>query len=88
MCLAIPALIEEIENGVATCRVGDGDTYIKASLSLLEKEPDCGEYLIVHAGFALRVLEEEEALETLRILRQMVEAMDQQELPPPGPEHR
>ena len=38
MCLAIPVCIESVENGVANCRVGEGDTYIKASLLMLEGE--------------------------------------------------
>lgn len=73
MCLAIPAKIVDIEEGVANCRVGDSDTFIKVSLMLMDGAVEPGEYLIVHAGFALRKLDEKEALETLQILRDMVE---------------
>ncbi len=76
MCLAIPAKIEEIEHEIAKCRVGEGDTFIKASLALLADEVTVGDYLIVHAGFALRRLDPNEAKETLRILRDMAQLMD------------
>lgn len=71
MCLAIPAKIEAVENNIATCRVGEGETFIKASLLLVDPVPQCGDFIIVHAGFALRKLEPEEAEESLCILREM-----------------
>ncbi len=73
MCLAIPAKIEDIQEGVANCRIGDSETFIKVSLMLMDGEVQPGDYLIVHAGFAIRKLDEQEALETLQILRDMVE---------------
>ncbi|EMG38746.1 hydrogenase assembly chaperone HypC/HupF [Desulfocurvibacter africanus PCS] len=76
MCLAIPARIEEIEHEIAKCRVGEGETFIKASLTLLAEEVAVGDYLIVHAGFALRRLDAAEAEETLRILRDIVQLME------------
>lgn len=79
MCLAIPAKIESIENNVATCRVGEGETFIQASLALIEPEPALGDYLIVHAGFALRVLDPQEAQESLKLLRQMAMTMEDQQ---------
>lgn len=79
MCLAIPVRIESIENGVADCRVGEGDTFIKASLMLTEGEAKVGDYLIVHAGFALRILDPKEAEESLNILREMARSVEGQE---------
>ena len=73
MCLAIPVEITAIENEVATCRVGESDTFIKANLMVLEGGADLGDFLIVHAGFALRKLDREEAQESLRLLREMVQ---------------
>ena len=73
MCLAIPSKIEEITEGVANCRVGESDTFIKVSLMLMEEEPKIGDYVIVHAGFALRILDPLEAEESLNVLRQMSE---------------
>lgn len=73
MCLAIPAKIESLDNEYAKCRVGESETFITVSTMLLEEEPKIGDYIIVHAGFALRVLDPKEAQETLNILRQLAE---------------
>ncbi|MGO9314332.1 MAG: HypC/HybG/HupF family hydrogenase formation chaperone, partial [Syntrophobacteraceae bacterium] len=51
MCLAIPGEIVQIDDGVATVRIGEA--LRKASLLLLPEPPNPGDYVIVHAGFAL-----------------------------------
>jgi hydrogenase expression/formation protein HypC len=71
MCLAVPAKVESIEQGVATCRVGEGESFVKASLLLLDDGVELGDYVIVHAGFAIRRLDPEEARESLELLREM-----------------
>lgn len=75
MCLAIPAEILEINDGVATCKVGEGETTVQASIMLLDEEVTLGDYIIIHAGFALRKLDYNEAQETLKILRDMVDLL-------------
>lgn len=77
MCLAVPARIESIEEGVAMCRVGDSDTFLKASLLLLDGIAEIGDYLVIHAGFALRKMDVQEAEETLQIMRDMAMVMNQ-----------
>lgn len=79
MCLAIPAEILEISDGVATCKVGEGDTTVQASIMLLDEEVTVGDYIIIHAGFALRKLDQKEAQETLKILRDMVDLLGGEE---------
>jgi hydrogenase expression/formation protein HypC len=69
MCLAIPSKIVKIENNVATIDI-DG-VRREASLLLLE-DPKVGEYVIVHAGFAINKINEEHALESLKLLREAV----------------
>ncbi|MDL2317332.1 HypC/HybG/HupF family hydrogenase formation chaperone [Desulfovibrio sp. OttesenSCG-928-A18] len=73
MCIAVPMRVEEVsEDGIARCRVGEGETFVTASVALLEEAPAPGDYVIVHAGFALRRLEPSDAEETLRLLREML----------------
>ncbi|WP_338668597.1 HypC/HybG/HupF family hydrogenase formation chaperone [Pseudodesulfovibrio methanolicus] len=72
MCLAVPAEVLSIDADVAVCRVDRGQTTVKASLMLLPAAPEVGEFLIIHAGFALRVLDREEAEESLRALNEAV----------------
>ena len=77
MCLAVPVRVIAIEEGgMVRCQVGEGQTSISASCALLESGPEIGDYLIVHAGFALRKLALEDALETLGLLRAMVAGND------------
>jgi hydrogenase expression/formation protein HypC len=67
MCLAIPSKIVKIEDNVATIDV-DG-VKREASLLLIEN-PEVGDYVIVHAGFAINKINEEDALESLKLLKE------------------
>ena len=67
MCLAIPSKITHIENNMATIDV-DG-VQREASLLLVE-DVGIGDYVIVHAGFAINKIDEAAALETLKFLKE------------------
>ena len=67
MCLAIPSKIVSIDNEMAVIDV-DG-TQREASLLLLE-DAKVGDYVIVHAGFAIHKIDEVAAMETLDLLRE------------------
>ena len=73
MCLAIPSKITHIENGMATIDV-EG-VRRSASLMLLE-DARVGDYVIVHAGFAIQRLDEEAAAESIRLLREAAAFVD------------
>ena len=73
MCLAIPSKIVAIDDQMATIDV-DG-VRRQASLILLE-EASVGDWVIVHAGFAIQHLDEEGALETLRLLKETVRMIE------------
>lgn len=68
MCLAIPVRIIELRGDMAVGEVGGVQREISV---LMTPEAKVGDYVIVHAGFALQILDQEEAKENLRILRQM-----------------
>jgi hydrogenase expression/formation protein HypC len=69
---------EVSEDGMAKCRVGEGDTFVTASVALLPELPEPGDYVIVHAGFALRKLEPEDAEEPLRLLRDLLTCLEKE----------
>jgi hydrogenase expression/formation protein HypC len=71
VCLAIPGKIIEIDKKInhATVDYGEG-TKRKANISLVEVK--IGDYILVHAGFAIEVLNEQEAKETLDLFREML----------------
>lgn len=73
MCLAIPSRIVSIENNMGIIDV-DG-VKRKASLLLLE-DAKVGDYVIVHAGFAIHKIDETDAMESLQALREAVSRMD------------
>jgi hydrogenase expression/formation protein HypC len=77
MCLAIPARIASIDEGrMATVDIM-GVTR-KVSLDLVP-EAVIGDWLLVHAGFALQVIDEEVANETLELLKQIPFFQDEEE---------
>lgn len=68
MCLSIPAKILSIEGETASASVGG--TIIRTNLQLLD-EVRVGDYVLIHTGFALQKISEEEALETIRIIEEL-----------------
>jgi hydrogenase expression/formation protein HypC len=83
MCLAIPSKIIRIENEMALIDV-DG-IQRNASLLLLE-DAQVGDYVIVHAGFAIQRIDETAALESLAFLREAMNFSDPGENPQGGGE--
>ena len=73
MCLAIPARIKSIQDQMAT--IDMEGTQRDVSLLLLE-DAKIGDFVIVHAGFAIHLIDEQEAMESLKLLRQMASLMD------------
>ena len=74
MCLAVPGRIIEMDGTKA--RVDFGGITREADVSLVP-EAAVDSYVLVHAGFAIQVLNESEAEETLSLFRQMAEALDE-----------
>ncbi|MEM2272919.1 MAG: HypC/HybG/HupF family hydrogenase formation chaperone, partial [Candidatus Bathyarchaeia archaeon] len=64
MCLAVPARIIEINGDLAKVDFGGG-VIREANVSLVDAK--VGDYVLVHAGYAIQVLEKEEAEETLML---------------------
>ena len=67
MCLAIPMKIESIEGQVGKASIPGGE--YAARLDFLD-EVSVGDYVLVHAGFAIEVLDKAEALKTLEVFRE------------------
>ena len=72
MCLAIPAKVIELyeTNGLKMAKVDFGGVIKEACMEYLP-EIKLGDYTIVHVGFGLSILDEQEALETLELLKQI-----------------
>lgn len=73
MCLAIPARVKSIEGIEAEVEIGGVSR--RASI-LLTPEARVGDYVLLHTGYAINVIDEEEAAETLKLLEEMAAAAD------------
>lgn len=71
MCLAVPMKLISIEGTAGIAE--QGDVSIPVNLMLMETLK-IGDYIIVHAGFAIQKMSEEEALETIEIYREYYQA--------------
>jgi hydrogenase expression/formation protein HypC len=76
MCLGVPMRVVSIDGDDAVAEI-DG-VKREASLMLLGEEVLVGDFVIIHAGFAISKLDEEEARETLRLMREVFKAEDMQ----------
>lgn len=76
MCLAIPSKIVKIDNGMGTI---DVDGVQRTASLLLVEDAAVGDYVIVHAGFALHKIDEADAMESLRILKEAAAFVEKQE---------
>ena len=72
MCLAIPSEIVEIRDQTATIDLAG--VRREVSLLLLPEEASVGEYVLVHAGFAIQKIDKEAAEETLKLLEEIAES--------------
>jgi hydrogenase expression/formation protein HypC len=71
MCLAIPALIVSVEGNSANVDFGQN---VLRSVNISLVNAKVGDYVIVHAGYAIQIVKEEEAKETLKIWKDVLEA--------------
>lgn len=70
MCLAIPMRITSISGEMAQVEVGGVERPVSLALT---PEARVGDYVLVHTGFAISVLDEQEALETLRLFEEIAQ---------------
>ncbi|MFC2066063.1 HypC/HybG/HupF family hydrogenase formation chaperone [Chloroflexota bacterium] len=71
MCLAIPALVKSIDGYQAEVDI-DGVTR-RVGIQLTS-EVNVGDYILLHTGYAISVIDEDEARETLELLKELSEA--------------
>lgn len=74
MCLSVPARVIAINGDMADVSVGGA--IFRAGLQMVD-DVGVGDYVLLHAGFAIEKLNEEDALETLRLLNEMNDALEE-----------
>jgi len=71
MCLAIPAKVVSVKEDKAKVDFGEG---VLREVNVTLVNAKVGNYVLVHAGYAIQVLDEKEALETLELWNEILEA--------------
>lgn len=71
MCLAIPAKVIRVQGEKAQVDFGES---VLREVNVQLVNVKAGSYVLVHAGYAIQVLEEKEALETLQLWNEILEA--------------
>ena len=74
MCLSIPAKIVSIDGTWQKCR--PGGAIFKAGLHMIEN-PMVGDYILLHAGFAIQKISEKEAEETIKLFEEMNNSLNE-----------
>ncbi len=69
MCLAIPAKVLEVQGDVARVDFGQG---VAREVNVMLVDAHVGEYVLVHAGYAIQVVNQEAAEESLRLWREIL----------------
>jgi hydrogenase expression/formation protein HypC len=74
MCLSIPAKIVSIDGNMA--EVSAGGAIFRAGLQMIE-DARVGDYILLHAGFAIQKINEKEAEETIRLFEEMNDSLNE-----------
>lgn len=76
MCLAVPGRISDVDGAYAT--VDYGGVTKRVNISFLE-DVKPGEYVLVHVGYAIQKVDEEEALKSLQLWEEIFKAVSEEE---------
>jgi hydrogenase expression/formation protein HypC len=75
MCLAIPAKVVSVKEDKAQVDFGEG---VLREVNVTLVNAKVGDYVLVHAGYAIQVVDEKEAVETIRLWNEILESETQQ----------
>lgn len=76
MCLAIPSKIIAIDTKANSVTLETLGVQRQASLDLMSEEVHIGEYVLLHIGYVMSKIDEEDALESIKLYEEMIEKME------------
>lgn len=80
MCLSIPSKVVKIDPETNTATVDTMGVQRTAGLDLMEEgSVQIGDYVLLHIGFIMNKIDEEDALESLKVYREILEKLDEEE---------
>ena len=77
MCLSIPKKKKSIDTEMNTCVVDTMGVERSASLDLIDQDVVVGDYVLIHIGFAMNKIDEEDALESLKVYAEIIDKMEE-----------
>ena len=80
MCLAIPSKVVSIDKDKNTAMLDTMGVKREASLDLMSEEVNVGEFVLLHIGFVISKIDEQSAIESLKIYDEIVREMENEEV--------
>ena len=80
MCLAIPSKVISIDKDKNTAMLDTMGVKREASLDLMSEEVNVGEFVLLHIGFVISKIDEQSAIESLKIYDEVVREMENEEV--------
>ena len=79
MCLSIPSKVIKIDKETDIATVDTMGVRRETSLTLIDEEVNIGDYVLIHIGFAMNKINEEAALDSLKIYEEIVQKMNEED---------
>ncbi|WP_353661402.1 HypC/HybG/HupF family hydrogenase formation chaperone [Hydrogenimonas sp. SS33] len=79
MCLSIPSKVVKIDKEKATAVVDTMGVQREVGIDFIENEVKIGDYVLIHIGFAMNIISEEEALASIETYKEILALMDKEE---------
>ncbi len=80
MCLSIPSKVVEIDTETNIAIVDTMGVTRKAGLELVEQEDiKVGDYVLIHIGFVMNKIDEDDAMESLKVYKEILEKLDEED---------
>ena len=80
MCLSIPSKVVKIDKETNVATVDTMGVQRDASLSLMEEEDiKIGDYVLLHIGFVMNKIDEADALDSIEVCKEIIEAMNEED---------
>lgn len=77
MCLCIPSSVVSVDSDNATAKVETLGVIREVSISLIDEPVEVGEHLLIHVGFAISTINQQEAEENLKMYQSLLSEMEQ-----------
>jgi len=79
MCLSIPSKVVQISEDRTSCVVDTMGVKREANLMMMGNEVEIGDYVLLHIGFVMNKIDEDEALKSIETYKEILEVMDEEQ---------